>query len=162
MITALKTTAKKLPLWVVPLYGASVLAVAYVFEYGFGYLPCELCLWQRLPWVGIIIVGGLMMSYPDKAKQLLNICVLTMIISTALAIFHSGVEYGFWAGLESCSGTVGLATDGASLLDSLENEIIPRCDKPAWTLFGISMAGFNALLSLDALITFYLMGKTKV
>lgn len=159
MISGLKTTAKNLPLWIVPLYGFCVLAVAYIFQYGFGYQPCELCLWQRIPWAVVVVLGGVILLKPNMAKSILNILVLVMIVSTGLGVFHSGVEYGFWMGLESCSGATELATDSGSLLDSLENETIPRCDKPAWTLFGISMAGFNALLSIDAMITFYLMGK---
>ena len=159
MIKKLFEQIKNIPLWAVPLYGVVVLIISYTFEYGFGYLPCQLCLWQRFPWFGIAIIGSIILIYPHTAKYLLKLCVLIMIISLGLAGFNTGIEYGFWTGLDGCSSNTELVTQTSALLNSLENEAVIRCDEPVWTLFGISMAGYNALLSLDALILFYLMDK---
>ncbi|MDG1154349.1 MAG: disulfide bond formation protein B, partial [Alphaproteobacteria bacterium] len=84
---------------------------------------------------------------------------LIMIIYLGLAVFNTGIEFGFWTGLDGCSSNTELVTQTSALLNSLGNEAVIRCDEPVWTLFGISMAGYNALLSLDALILFYLMDK---
>ncbi len=161
MLSKFSEQIKNIPLWAIPLYGIVVLSVAYIFEYGFGYLPCQLCLWQRLPWTGIVIIGAIIVFYPQTTKYLLKICMLIMIISFGLAIFNAGIEYGFWTSLDDCSSNTELAVQASSLLHSLKNEAIIRCDEPAWTLFGISMTGYNALLSLDALSLFYLMDKNK-
>ncbi|MGB1361112.1 MAG: disulfide bond formation protein B [Alphaproteobacteria bacterium] len=161
MLTGFTQTIKNLPIWVVPLYGVVVLLAVYIFEYGFGYLPCELCLYQRQPWTIVVIGGGLMLMNPIHTKKILWGLSIVMAFSVALAVFHAGVEYGFWAGLDSCSSSSDIATDTSSLLSSLENSTAPSCDKAVWTLFGISLAGFNAILSLDAMILFYMMAKSK-
>ena len=59
MLSKFSEQIKNIPLWAIPLYGIVVLSVAYIFEYGFGYLPCQLCLWQRLLWTGIVIIGAI-------------------------------------------------------------------------------------------------------
>ena len=142
------------------LYGFLVLLCAYVFEYGFGYLPCELCLYQRLPWAIVIVLSALAFLCKNKAKTLLYISALTLALGACLAVFHAGVEYSFWQGLESCSSVVSLELDGA-LLYSLDTQTVPRCDKASWTLFGISMAGYNAMLSIDASIFAVLLARLQ-
>ena len=142
------------------LYGLSVLLCAYVYEYGFGYLPCEVCVYQRLPWVIVIVLSTLAFLCKDKAKTLLYLSALTLALGACLAVFHAGVEYDFWKGLDSCSSVISLDI-GRGLLDSLGTQTIPRCDKASWTLFGISMAGYNAMLSIDASIFAVLLARLQ-
>ena len=133
----------------ISLYGCVVLVVVHIFEYGFGYLPCQLCMYQRLPWAIVIVLGLLAYFMPKYGKGLLYMSAIVLLFGTVLAVFHAGVEYGFWQGLESCGGEY-ILSSGADLLSALDTQTVPRCDKASWTLFGISMAGYNALISLDA------------
>ncbi len=138
-------------------YAGLVLASAYIFEYGFGYKPCVLCTYQRIVWVAVIVFSCLSYCTCSKpaskySKLFLGLTFFTLAFSVALAVFHAGVEYSFWQGLKECAPTTTLASDGASLLNSLKTETAPSCQEAPWRLFGISMAGYNALVSMDALL----------
>jgi disulfide bond formation protein DsbB len=102
---------------------------ALVSQYGFGLYPCEMCYWQR---------------WPHQAAMLL--AAIAIAISGLIGIFHAGVEYGFWEGLTTCS----TGQSGPVSLDDIMAAPLIRCDVPQWTLFGVSLAGFNAILSLAA------------
>ena len=142
------------------LYALLVLLCGYVFEYGFGYLPCELCVYQRLPWAIVIVLSTLAFLCKNKAKTLLYLSALALALGACLAVFHAGVEYSLWKGLESCSSFVSLEL-GGGLLDILDTQIVPRCDKASWTLFGISMSGYNAMLSIEAGIFAVLLARLQ-
>ena len=73
-------------------------------------------------------------------------CAIAIAISGAIGIFHAGVEYGFWEGVTTCA----TGSAGPVSLDSIMNAPLIRCDTAQWTLFGISLAGFNAIFSLGA------------
>lgn len=135
------------------------LAFAYISEYAFGLRPCQLCVYQRLPYAVAILFGLLSFYF---GRPMLLLAGLAFLANAALAGFHAGVEYGWWEGLSSCGGALG---DGASIEDlkkMLEGQDIVRCDKPAWMLFGVSMAGYNYLLSfaLFLIVTLALKGKS--
>ena len=124
---------------------------ALVSQYGFGLHPCEMCYWQRWPHQAAIILAllALLLRRNDKAVRALTLLAAVAIaVSGAIGIFHAGVEYGFWEGITTC------ATGGAGpvSLDSIMNAPLIRCDTAQWTLFGISLAGFNAIFSLGAAV----------
>ncbi|MBL0768447.1 disulfide bond formation protein B [Sphingopyxis sp. XHP0097] len=120
---------------------------ALVSQFGFGLHPCEMCYWQRWPHQAAIVLAALalLLRSNGKAMRLLTaLAAIAIAISGAIGIFHAGVEYGFWEGLTSCS--TGAA--GPVSLESIMNAPLIRCDQTQWDLFGISLAGFNAIFSL--------------
>ena len=122
---------------------------ALVSQYGFGLHPCEMCYWQRWPHQAAILLAllALLMRRNDKAMRALTLlAALAIAVSGAIGVFHAGVEYGFWEGITTC------ATGGAGpvTLDSIMNAPLIRCDAVQWSLFGISLAGFNAIFSFAA------------
>ncbi len=130
-----------------------ILAIAYISQYSFGLKPCILCLYQRVPYSLNIVFGGLALlatyRYPRLTALLLFFSALVFFAGAGIAGFHAGVEYGWWKGLSACGGDI--LPENASLEElrrSITQQAIVRCDKPAWTLFGISMAGYNVALSL--------------
>ncbi len=127
----------------------AVLGTAYVFEFALGYEPCTLCLYQRLPWFLAIGIGSLAIVFRARPIFIvLSILAALVVLSNVpIAGYHVGVEQGWWEGPSGCSGGMTLSADLSQTLAQL-NTPAPRCDAPAWTLFGISMAGYNLLLAL--------------
>jgi disulfide bond formation protein DsbB len=142
----------------------AALAVAHAFE-TFGRLaPCELCLKERqVYWLaaGLALIGGVLTLTPLKPGRWVS-AVLTLVFlgSTALAAYHAGVEWKFWPGPAACTGAhVQVSTADLTRMLNGGPIGIPACDKPAWVFLGISMAGWNALLSL-VLASLSLMAAT--
>ena len=122
---------------------------ALVSQYGFGLHPCEMCYWQRWPHQAAILLAlvALLLRRSDKAMRTLTFfAAVAIAVSGAIGIFHAGVEYGFWEGITTCA----TGASGPVTLDSIMNAPLIRCDTAQWTLFGISLAGFNAIFSLGA------------
>lgn len=135
------------------LLSAMTLGAAYISQYGFGLKPCILCLYQRIPYALNILLGTIAFlatfRYPRLVMLMLYLSAAIFFIGAAIAGFHVGVEQGWWKGLPSCGGAI--LPENASLEElrhALTQQEVVRCDKPAWTLFGISMAGYNLLVSL--------------
>jgi disulfide bond formation protein DsbB len=130
-----------------------LLAVAHAFE-TFGRLaPCELCLKEReVYWVAAAVAaGGLLIGLtPLKpARWLDGVLGLVFLLGTGLAAYHAGVEWKFWPGPASCTGGhVNVSTADLTRLLHGGPIGVPACDKPAWVFLGISMAGWNTLISL--------------
>lgn len=113
-----------------------------------GLYPCEMCHWQRWPHYTAIAFAALAFLIPARSAQraLVLLAAIAIAVSGAIGVFHAGVEYGWWEGLTRCS--TGLSsTSGDTLADIWSTPAI-RCDVAQWTLFGISLAGFNAIFSL--------------
>lgn len=122
---------------------------ALVSQFGFGLHPCEMCYWQRWPHQAAIVLAGLALlsRRNDGAMRALTLmAAIAIATSGAIGIFHAGVEYGFWEGLTTCSTT----TSGPVTLEQIMAAPLIRCDVPQWTLFGVSLAGFNAIFSIAA------------
>ncbi len=71
-----------------------------------------------------------------------------MLWNTGLSVFHAGVEWKFWPGPQDCSGPINGLGSATNMLKQLQNIRIVRCDEAAWRLFGISLAGYDVLVSL--------------
>jgi len=134
-----------------PLFALAIPLLLYggalVSQFGFGLHPCEMCYWQRWPHQAAIVLAALALLLRSNGKVMRLLTALAAIaiaISGAIGTFHAGVEYGFWEGLTSCS--TGAA--GPVSLESIMNAPLIRCDQTQWDLFGISLAGFNAIFSL--------------
>ena len=148
------------------LAGAVALALilgALGFQYIFHYPPCEMCHWQRWPHIAAATIGiaggALVRADLLKASLATPIAALTLLLvaaSGALGVYHAGVEWHLWAGPSAC--TTGYVYDGTLDL----NAPVPRCDVAAWRLFGVSMAGYNAAISLGVALlgTFFLVRRT--
>jgi disulfide bond formation protein DsbB len=132
---------------------AALLAAAYISQYGFGLKPCILCLYQRAPYALNVTLGlfafAATFKYPRLARRLIWLAIVAFFANAAIAGFHVGVEQGWWPGLPSCGGDI--VPQNASIEElrrALAEQDIVRCDTPAWTLFGVSMAGYNFMAAL--------------
>lgn len=128
---------------------ALTLAIVYASQYIGGLAPCELCLYQRWPWWGALALGLLAMLpvlSSNLRALLLAVAGLTLLAGAGLAIYHTGIEQHWWPGPASC-GAAGPIPGSFEQLQQMMQRRAPSCDQPAWTLFGISMAGYNAILS---------------
>lgn len=118
---------------------------AFAFQYLGGLPPCEMCVWQRWPHGAAILLGvggGALAAagaVPAKtARSLAWLAVIALVVTGAIGVFHAGVEWKLWPGPAHCTG-VG---------DPRSFEIvIVRCDEAMWRLLGVSLAGYNAILS---------------
>lgn len=131
---------------------ALMLAGAHAFEAA-GYAPCELCFRQREAHWWALAVGLLGFAVLRVGRTAWTPAILLgglgaiFVASTGLAAYHAGVEWKFWEGPQSCSGELG-ALDMSDIADALAGGVRgPSCTEAAWRLFGISMAGYNALIS---------------
>ena len=130
--------------------GSTALLIgAWGFQY-FGYAPCKMCIWQRWPHGAAVLIGVLALALPRMPLILLG--ALAAATSGGIGFYHTGVERGWWQGPTSCSsGDIGgLSTD--ELLDQIMNAPLVRCDEVAWQMLGLSMASWNALISLTLAI----------
>ena len=126
----------------------TLLGSALLFQYVGGLAPCSLCIWQRWPHLAVIVLAfiGLRGIMP---RGMLWLTVIAGSISVSLGSYHAGIEYGFWAGPSGCSANLLPDGDIKALTQQLLITPLIRCDEVQWSLFGLSMAGWNALISLD-------------
>jgi disulfide bond formation protein DsbB len=133
---------------------ALLLGGAYLSQYGFGLFPCEMCWWQRYAHFAALALA-LVATVATPRRLWIALAGLAILVAGLLGAYHAGVEYKWWEGVTTCSSTAA----GNSLEDILNAPLI-RCDEPQWTLFGISLAGFNFLISTAAaLVVLGLLGK---
>lgn len=126
---------------------ALLLAAALTFQ-SIGYAPCELCLLQRWPHLAAAIIGGLI-AVLGWRRWLALLGLVAAVAAFAFAAYHAGVELKLWQGPQHCSGGVGgmASMSTKDLMAALEKAPVVRCDEISWSLFGISMAGWNAICS---------------
>lgn len=130
---------------------ATILA-ALAYEHIGGYTPCALCLIERYAYyAGVPLAAGAFYIARSKpsglAVLLLALCGFGFLINSGIGIYHSGIEWKWWPGPQSCSAGT-LAPLSGSLLDALENAKAVACDEAPWRLSGLSFAGWSALISL--------------
>lgn len=129
---------------------AGMLGGALYFQYVVGLAPCEMCHWQRWPHIASIAVGlAAFASYarPRLAMTFAVLAVAALFTTSAIGVFHAGVEYRWWQGPQACSGTIPRGLSADELKKYLFGARMVRCDDIVWSLWSISMAGWNALLS---------------
>lgn len=137
---------------VLGLFAFALILGALGFQY-LGHLPpCEMCMWQRYPHIaaGVVGVGGFLLLrvgiFPGRtAGTLAVVTALLIALSGVIGVYHAGVEWHWWPGPSACTGSAFHATGALNL-----NAPIVMCDHAAWRLFGLSLAGYNAILSLGA------------
>jgi disulfide bond formation protein DsbB len=136
------------------LTSAALLAGAHLFE-SFGRLaPCDLCLDQReAHWTALALaaggaLAGLAFKWRRAAAATAGACALVYLVSAGLALYHVGVEYHYWPGPTACAGGGAVDLGARSLSDILnEKPGRPSCAEAAWRFLGVSMAGYNLLVS---------------
>jgi len=130
---------------------AGLLGGALLFQYVGNLPPCPLCLWQRYPHAAVLVLAAaaLAIARPRFQAACLTLIALALVAGAAIAGFHVGVEQGWWAGTAACQAVPGLDTmDPARLRELAIGWPAARCDEVPWSLFGVSMAGWNLILSL--------------
>jgi disulfide bond formation protein DsbB len=124
---------------------SGLLGGAFFSQYVGGLYPCEMCYWQRWPHAAAILLAvGAFLSTANRqrSKLLVMLAALAVAISGAIGVFHAGVEIGWWEGITQCTAT------GATSLQDIMSVPLVRCDQVPWAFLGISMAGWNAIVSL--------------
>ena len=143
---------------------AALLAGAWSFQLWGGLFPCEMCLWQRWPHYAAVLVAALAFATPPRlTRSLVAIAALLIAVSGLIAVYHAGVEYRWWHGVTACTQTLDLSgLTPAQRLDRIMGTPAVPCDVAQWKLAGISLAGFNALISLaTAAVIALLLGKRR-
>ncbi|MGH6795738.1 MAG: disulfide bond formation protein B [Methylocella sp.] len=130
----------------------SSIAGAFVVE-ALGYPPCELCLKERIPYYAAIPIAGLAVFFAARgSKNLLRaaFAVLAVVFaaSAILGYYHAGIEWGFWPGPTTCSGPLHHARSVEDFWRQLQSVKVARCDVAAIRILGLSLAGWNAIISI--------------
>lgn len=137
---------------------ALLLGGAYASQYLFGLAPCEMCWWQRYPHM-FALVFALLAFFWRPVRPLVAVAAVGVLASGLIGAFHAGVEYGWWEGVTAC--TASPFAQGGDPLDAIMAAPVIRCDVAAWSLLGISLAGWNFLISTGgALAVFALLARS--
>jgi disulfide bond formation protein DsbB len=130
----------------------ATIAGALIFEHVFGLKPCPLCLRQRIPYYAampVALAAAVLPMRPRWARLALGLIALIFLASAGLGIHHAGVEWGWWAGPTDCAGAPPPAPGGVGdFLNQLQTTRVVSCTEAAWRFLGLSLAGWNVLISL--------------
>jgi disulfide bond formation protein DsbB len=159
MMTArISAAARRSPIAVaallVAVVGTATILGAYFFEFVLGLPPCPLCLEQRVPYYVAIPLAALVVvgAYAGAPRGVLliglAIVFVAMLTGAALGAYHAGIEWGWWAGPRDCSGPLNDIGRAGNLMKQLQTINVVRCDEAAWRFLGLSLAGYNVLISL--------------
>jgi disulfide bond formation protein DsbB len=138
---------------------AALLGGALAFQYIGGLHPCEMCYWQRWPHGAAILFALLAFTGPAsnaRSRNFTLLAALAIAVSGIIGVYHAGVESGVFEGFTTCTSTA------ATSLQDILNTPLVRCDQVQWSLLGISMAGWNAIVSLAgaaAILVLTVMGR---
>lgn len=152
------------------IFAASLGAIASAFigEYLFDLEPCVLCLYQRVPYAvtGVLAALAIFLSARGHSpKGLIIACGFVFVAGSALAFYHVGVQQHWWGSVTVCGGDLASGADVTDLATQLASAPRKPCDEVDWRLFGLSMAGYNTLVSLAmsvaALAGGWYFGKDK-
>ena len=138
----------------VAVVGAAAILGAWIFQYGLGLKPCPLCLEQRyayyfaIPLAVMVVLGDHAGASRKVLLAALIAIALGMLWNAGLGVYHSGVEWRWWQGPQECSGALDDLGSAGGLLNKLQSITVVRCDEAAWRFLGLSLAGYNALISL--------------
>jgi disulfide bond formation protein DsbB len=142
--------------WIALLLPVGLLAGALGSQYLGGLSPCEMCHWQRWPHYAAVPVALAAFFVPRRYLGTLAVLFAASLVavSGAIGIYHVGVEQHWWPG-PACTAAAGHGLSGMDLINAIQRGPLIRCDVPQWTLFGISLAGFNAILSLGGAVAIF-------
>ena len=138
---------------VIAIVGAAALLGAWYFQYVIGLSPCPLCLEQRvayyfaIPLAALVMLGVSYGATPKVLQVALLAIAAAMLWNAGLGVYHSGIEWKWWPGPQECSGTLSFGNID-DILERAKRASVVRCDEAAWRFLGLSLAGYNALISL--------------
>jgi disulfide bond formation protein DsbB len=138
---------------------AALLAGAYGSQYFGGLFPCEMCWWQRYAHMAALLPAALAFSAAagsDRARDLTVLAAIAIAVSGAIGVYHAGVELHIFEGFTTCTSTAKAATT-QELLEKLMHVPLIRCDQVQWSFLGVSMAGWNAIISLSGAATIFFL-----
>ena len=138
---------------------ASMLLGAFAFQFIGGYPPCKMCYWQRWPHAAAVLIGVLLLL--GGPRLVIWLGGLAALITAGIGAFHAGVEWRWWPGPASCSGGGGDlgGLSGSDLLSTDAPSGIVMCDEIVWQLLGLSMAGWNAVISLGLVVIWIMAAR---
>ncbi|HYG47983.1 MAG TPA: disulfide bond formation protein B [Allosphingosinicella sp.] len=135
---------------------AALLAGAYGSEIWGGLYPCEMCWWQRYAHFAALALALLSLALrraPDRGRSFVWLAALAILVSGGIGAYHAGVEAGIFEGFTTCTSTAGAGLSSEELLKQIMAAPIVRCDEIQFSFLGISMAGWNAILSILAALS---------
>ena len=139
---------------VIAAVAALTIAGAWFFQFVLDIRPCPLCLEQRYAYYLAIPLAALVAFAASRGASRgllatgLAVLALALLANAVLGGYHAGVEWGFWQGPTDCSGPIVDFGNTGNLLDSLNKVKVIRCDEVQWRFLGLSLAGYNVLISL--------------
>jgi disulfide bond formation protein DsbB len=140
---------------------AALLAGAYGSQYWGGLFPCEMCWWQRYAHFAALVAAVLayaLRGFPDRGRSFVWLAALAILASGAIGFYHAGVEMKVFPGFTRCTATAHGSAE--EMFRQIMDAPIVRCDQVQWSLLGISMAGWNFIVSTgSALLILWLSLK---
>ena len=140
---------------------AALLAGAFGSQYLGGLYPCEMCWWQRYAHMAALVPAALAFTAPAKsgrARTFTLLAALAIAVSGAIGVYHAGVEAKIFQGFTQCTATATGGLSTAELLKQIVHTPLVRCDEVQFRFLGISMAGWNAILSLGGAALILVLG----
>ena len=134
--------------------GSAAILGAWFFQFGLGLKPCPLCLEQRyayyfaIPLAVMVVMGDQVGAARKVLIAALVVIAAGMLWNAYLGVYHSGIEWKWWQGPTDCSGALDNLGSAGNLANTLQTMSVVRCDQAAWRFLGLSLAGYNALISL--------------
>ena len=123
-----------------------MLLAAFGFQYVGDLDPCEMCIWQRWPHAAAVLVGGFALAFRNALLPILG--AMATMTTAGLGLYHAGVERKWWMGPNTCTSPPVSDLSVKELMEQIMAAPLVRCDDIPWEMYGISMAGWNALVSL--------------
>jgi disulfide bond formation protein DsbB len=137
-----------------PVVGSvALLTAALAFQYLGGLAPCPLCILQRWPHVAAVVLGLAVLAWPNRGLAVL--AGLAMLAGAGIGVYHAGIERDWWQGPTTCTAPAAGGVAPGDLLDSILEAPVVACDAVAWSWLGVSMAGWNAILSLALAVLWF-------
>jgi len=129
----------------------ATLAAVWIFQ-GLGYAPCELCLTERYAFYAGAPLAALAAFLASRsahgaARALFALIALVFLANAALAFYHVGVEEHWWPGPTACTGALSGPIDVDDLAKSLNSERVVNCDVVQLRILGLSLAGWDVVMS---------------
>ena len=139
---------------IIVVMGALAIVGFFFFQFVIGLAPCTLCLEQRYAYYFCVPLAAMLwlgVNHGASHKAMIAgfaVIAAFMLWNSGLGVYHAGIEWKFWAGPQDCSGPIDKFGPASNILKQLQNISLVRCDEAAWRFLGISLAGWNVLVSL--------------
>lgn len=139
--------------------GLATILAAWGFQLIGGYVPCKLCLQERIPYYAglplLLVAIWAAGRTPRLARGFSALAGIAFLVGAGIGVYHAGAEWGWWLGPSDCGGGVAVTNNAADLLKQIQGTKVISCTEASWRLFGLSFAGWNAVVSfVVALLAF--------